>query len=427
MTVEIRQGDCLEMLRAMPAESVNCCITSPPYWGLRRYGGWEMQVLWSGSWSDFNLPKKGNKRKHWKFRIKVRADNRGIVWAPNKKTHICAYGLEPTPELYVDHSVIVFSEVRRVLRDDGTLWLNLGDCYITQPHGNGSTFDPKYPTGRNRIGDNSCNRASFRRDRATVLPPKIAKGAGLKPKDLAGIPWTTALALRADGWWLRKDIIWDKPNCMPESCKDRPTNSHEYLFFLSKSAKYYYDQDAVKVPASPDSHPRYARGRSNSHKYTDGGPGRQTIAKTFEHMLEKPGVNPKAKMAVPTGWDTGPGSHRARRGRYKQNQSFSNAVKDVVEERNLRSVWRIPCKGFSGAHFATFPAKLVEPCILAGCPRGGIVLDPFGGSGTTGMVAEQNGRNSILIELKPENCEMAKFRTSQTGIFCDMQRVEVAG
>jgi DNA modification methylase len=350
VTVRIIQGDALTVLKSLPAESVNCCVTSPPYWALRDYGV-EGQL-----------------------------------------------GLERTPEEYINKVVEIFRVVWRVLRNDGTLWLNLGDSYAGG--GCGARDPSRWP----------------KQARNDHMPTGVKNKSGFKPKDLIGIPWLVAFALRADGWYLRRDIIWEKPNCMPESCKDRPTTSHEYIFLLAKSVKYYYDAEAVKLPCSPDTHPRYARGRSVHHKYADGGTGGQTIAKSFDHMIAQPGVNPKAAMAAPTGWDTGVGSHVKKVGRYKQNPSFSAAVKDVVENRNLRSVWRVPSHPFSGAHFATFPPKLIEPCLLAGCPVGGTVLDPFGGSGTVGMVAENNGRNSILIELNPKYVEMAKRRTSQTGI-----------
>jgi DNA modification methylase len=265
----------------------------------------------------------------------------------------------------------------------------------------------------------------------------------LKPKDLVGMPWRVAFALQEDGWYLRSDIIWHKPNPTPESVSDRPTKAHEYLFLLAKSGAavlwrhrdtrawsekhredfrwrhkttgvelatdpqdpanyrrinlwrgmdYYYDADAIDEPCSPDTHARYARGRGDNHKWADGGPGHQTIA------TNKPGslFGPR-KLAAP-----GSG--------IKNNSSFDAAMAVMPETRNKRTVWRIPTKSFKGAHFATFPPKLIEPCILAGCPVGGVVLDPFGGAGTTGLVCEQLGRESILIELNPEYCELAARR-----------------
>lgn len=194
---------------------------------------------------------------------------------------------------------------------------------------------------------------------------------------------------------------------MPESVKDRPTKSHEYLFLMSKSEKYYYDWEAIKEPASPDTHAKYARGRSDNHKYADGGPGNQTIAKSFVHML---GVNPKTRK-IPAGWQNGSGSHdKIPKGRYKQNPSFSSYLIDKVEYRNKRSVWTISPASFSGLHFATFPEKLIEPCILAGSRKGDIILDPFSGSCTVAVVAQKADRKWVMIDLSKKYCEMGKNR-----------------
>jgi len=285
-------------------------------------------------------------------------------------------GLEPTPEEYVAKMVTVFREVKRVLRDDGTLWLNLGDSYA----GSG-----KGPAGN--LGT-THNERWLEHKHSAIVPN------GLKPKDLVGIPWRVAFALQADGWYLRSDIIWHKPNPMPESVTDRPTKAHEYIFLMSKRERYYYDGESIKETASPDTHARYARGRSDHHKWADGGPGNQTIAKSFEHM-RKPGVNPKAAMNIA-------GS--------KQNESFSNAVKDIVENRNKRTVWTVATHPYPEAHFATFPPELIKPCIKAGCPEQGIVLDPFMGSGTTAEVCCNHGRQYIGIELNPEYIVLAQDR-----------------
>ncbi len=216
----------------MEAESVHCVVTSPPYWGLRSYGHYKLQAVW-GSMDDFTPPKKHKDR--WEFRLKWRAaDRSGGVMSPNKETWIGAFGLEPTPELYIEHTVEIFREVRRVLRKDGTVWLNLGDSYAA--------------------GTRDYN--SFRRDRGHVCVPRPDPPPGFKPKDLCGIPWRVALALQADGWWLRQDIIWSKPNPMPESVTDRCTKSHEYIFLLTKSAKYFYDAEAVKEEVTGNAHAR---------------------------------------------------------------------------------------------------------------------------------------------------------------------------
>lgn len=342
-------------MRQMIADGVKVqtVVTSPPYWGLRDYGV-------SGQ-----------------------------------------FGLERDPLRYLARMRSVFRLVWDLLADDGTLWLNMGDSYACAPGG---------WQGKNG------QRAS-RTFTARIANHK--RGSGLKPKDLVGMPWLLALTLRNDGWYLRRDIIWHKPNPMPESVTDRPTTSHEYLFLLTKADRYYYDAPAIKEPASPDTHARYARGRSDHHKYADGGPGNQTIAKSFEHMEKKfrPGVNPKAK--VPSGWDTGDGSHREAIGRYprsKQNESFSAAVADIVDSRNKRSVWTIPTQAFSKAHFATFPEDLIAPCILAGAPAGGIVFDPFMGSGTTAKVATDLGRQFIGTEINPAYVAMHESRRTTTGM-----------
>ena len=275
---EYRIGDCLTVLRSLPDGFANTCVTSPPYWGLRDYG------------------------------------------------HDGQIGLEETPDAYVERMVAVFREVRRVLRDDGTLWLNLGDSYA------GGSSSGTVNNETSTLGGGKATQAAA----ASVVH---ARKHGLKPKDLVGIPWRVAFALQADGWYLRSDIIWHKPNPMPESVTDRPTKAHEYVFLMSKSPRYYYDADAIKERATND--------------------------------------------------DTG---------------------------RNKRSVWTVTTRPFSGAHFACYPPDLIKPCIAAGCPEGGIVLDPFFGSGTTGMVAESLGRRWFGIELNPEYEPLIRQRTAQRGL-----------
>jgi DNA modification methylase len=304
---KIYNMDCLEGLKQLDDNSINCCVTSPPYWGLRDYGV-EGQL-----------------------------------------------GLESTPEEYVTKMVEIFREVKRVLRKDGTLWLNLGDSYCGTGN-KGKYKDPKYLNGRN--------------GQKVALNNKIK---GLKAKDLVGIPWMVAFALRADGWYLRQDIIWHKPNAMPESVKDRCTKAHEYIFLLSKSRKYYYDHEAIKEPAAYDG--RKDTLMKGSLKYEKG-----VVPGQVEHSMAAKGHE-----------------------RWKKNESGEYV-------RNKRSVWTIPTKPFKEAHFAVFPPDLIEPCILAGCPAGGVVLDPFMGSGTTGMVAAMYQRNFIGFELNPEYCKMAEKR-----------------
>jgi len=301
MTIEIRIGDCRELLAAMPDKSVHCCVTSPPYFGLRDYG------------VDGQM------------------------------------GLEQTPDEYVAGMVDVFRDVRRVLRDDGTLWLNLGDSYANDGKWGGSTGG-KHASSLH--GDSGIGRRKL--------------STGLKPKDLIGTPWRVAFALQADGWYLRQDIIWAKPNPMPESVRDRCTKAHEYVFMLSKSPRYYYDNEAVK--------------EASIHA------GRVVKATGTESKNANAGF----------GSDT--------KGGFTKNDTL------VGKTRNRRSVWTVSTKPFKGAHFATFPPDLIEPCILAGCPLQGTVLDPFGGAGTTGLVAKQHGRSAILLELNPDYAAMARER-----------------
>tara|TARA_R100000152_G_C6758523_1_gene182412 strand:+ start:366 stop:1223 length:858 start_codon:yes stop_codon:yes gene_type:complete len=278
---KIIHGDCLNVLPEIQEQSVNCCVTSPPYWGLRDYGA-EGQL-----------------------------------------------GLEATPDEYVAKMVETFAEVRRVLRDDGTVWLNLGDSY--------NNYRPM------KSNDNRAHKFGGKRKTDRGLPDnnlgskRGVRQANLKEKDLVGIPWKVAFALQADGWYLRQDIIWHKPNPMPESVRDRCTKAHEYIFLLSKNEKYYYDADSIKEPS----------------------------------------------IDAPEGG------------------------------RNKRSVWTVNTKPFKGAHFATFPTDLILPCILAGCPEGGVVLDPFMGAGTTADVARKLGRNYLGVELNQEYIDLAHKRLEQ--------------
>jgi DNA modification methylase len=304
---QVLHGDALAVLRTLPAESVHCCVTSPPYWGLRDYG------------------------------------------VPGQ------IGLERTPEEYVARIVEVFREVRRVLRVDGTCWLNIGDTYAS---GGRIERDP----GKSKI------HPAFEGDRfADGLRPDTPPG--LNPKDLVGIPWRVAFALQADGWYLRAEIIWAKRAPMPESVRDRPTRSHEQLFLLAKSERYYYDAQAI---AEPLERPEEAF-RAKPAKF--GG------AVKFEGAKEQSRLHSGNEYrGTPTG------------------------------TRNKRDVWWLGPEPFPEAHFAVFPSALVEPCILAGCPEGGTVIDPFCGSGTAGMVALRHGRQFIGIELNPEYVAMARRR-----------------
>ena len=293
---QILVGDCIDMMRTLPDQSVQTCVTSPPYFGLRDYG------------VDGQI------------------------------------GLEQTPAEFIARLVGVFREVRRVLRDDGTLWLNLGDSYAAN-----RKPQPSPTNTRNKSGHVG----------GQVVSP------GLKPKDLIGIPWLAAFALQSDGWYLRQDIIWQKPNCMPSSVTDRCTSSHEHIFLLAKSERYYFDNKAIQEDAISDhqSGNGFKRPERLSYQNADG--------------------TARGNDAQWTG---------------------------IGGPRNKRDVWSVPVRPFSGAHFATFPPDLIRPCVLAGAPRGGVVLDPFGGAGTTAVVAMQEGRKSILCELNPEYAAMAERR-----------------
>jgi site-specific DNA-methyltransferase (adenine-specific) len=304
-------GDCIEGMRTLPEQSVHTCVTSPPYFGLRDYG------------------------------------MAGQI------------GLEDTPDAFVSRLVDVFREVRRVLRDDGTLWLNLGDSYWSSTATQGRNEDKAHGAIGGTAKLIAGGSSTYKR---TAL--------GLKPKDLIGIPWRVAFALQADGWYLRQDIIWHKPNPMPESVTDRCTKAHEYVFLLSKSARYFFDAEAIKEPSSESSRERWPSGTERTNASGQG----------FDVAIGR-GAN-------------------------------SCGVKD---SRNRRSVWTVATKPYAGAHFATFPPDLIEPCILAGSPVGGTVLDPFGGSGTSAGVAMRNGRNAILCELNPEYAALIPARIADLG------------
>lgn len=360
--VKLILGDCMDILPTL--EPVHCVVTSPPYWGLRDYG--LPPLAWGGDkdcwheWGEWS--EKHDRReetKHGKTRTTDRHyGEKSRRFNGNHQKHtagqfcqLCGawrgcLGLEPTPELYVEHLVMVFREVRNILRDDGTLWLNLGDSYAG-------------------AGDRPAGKGNERGQQKKHKTPDVE--IGLKPKDLVGIPWRVAFALQADGWWLRSDIIWHKPNCMPESVRDRPTKAHEYIFLLSKSARYYYDHEAIREGNKVYHRPA---GGYNNDRGIGGGAGGQA-----------------ARLAL----------------------GFKNRDVTTVG-RNKRTVWTIPTRPFKGAHFAVFPPALIEPCILAGCPLGGTVLDPFGGSGTVGAVATGNNRNAILIDLKDDYLKLAKER-----------------
>ncbi|MGT2922205.1 DNA-methyltransferase [Streptococcus canis] len=318
-------GDALETLKNFPDESISCCITSPPYYGLRDYK------------SDGQI------------------------------------GREATVEEYLDRLVQVFRQVKRVLKKDGTCFIVIGDSYAGSGGGKGQYMNPKYPKGRN--GQN---------------PSITQKVLGYKSKDLMGIPWRLAFALREDGWYLRSDIIWHKENAMPEACRDRPTRSYEHIFLLTKSPKYYYDFDAMAEPMKEVSKKRYMRGRSEYNKY----------------LNEDAGINVQK-------------INKARKyGEYKGD--------NIPQFRNKRDIWTINTVSFRGEHYAAFPPKLAEICMIAGSPKGGIILDPFIGSGTVGFVALMQDRKYIGIELNEEYVSLAKKRIeSEVKQFNEEQKQEV--
>jgi DNA modification methylase len=305
MRYQIIEGDCIESMRVMPAQSVHCCVTSPPYYGLRDYG------------VDGQI------------------------------------GMEPAAQDFIEKMVEVFREVRRVLRDDGTLWVNLGDSYVGSWGAQGRTGAV---SDRSAVSARQIASAQRKATRTGSARPW-----GLPAKSLMGMPWRVALALQEDGWILRNDIIWHKPNPMPSSVTDRCTNAHEHIFMFAKSPRYYYDSKSVRTEITQN------KGSGN-------------------------------------------GFARAERVSVSGRGSAKKYAPPKDSKRNRRDVWTVASQPFKGAHFATFPPKLIEPCILAGCPEGGTVLDPFGGSGTTAIVALNNRRRAILCELSPTYIDIAHKR-----------------
>jgi DNA modification methylase len=395
-TTTVLEGDCRLRLPELPSDWFHCVVTSPPYWGLRDYK--TPPLIWDGkpdckhSWiperfksakpdrSNAGHDENGNglfsgalSRGSQGFK-----SARGAALQFGERCDLCCawrghLGLEPTPALYLEHMVGIFRQVRRVLRDDGVLWLNLGDTYLTDA---GPCFSP----GAGEQGERWLQMSNGR----THCQPNRRIAPGLKPKDLVGIPWRVAFALQQDGWYLRCDCIWAKTNPMPESVKDRPTKSHEYVFLLSKREDYFYDAEAVKEPVTASTHARVSQANYPNQKGSTRANGGTRPDRSMKPVVA--GVNPKAR--VPSGWDTGKGNHRTLRGRHKQNPSFSAAISGtLLTKRNKRTVWTMPTQAYRKAHFATFPERLVEPCVLAGtsevgcCPQCGapwerIIGDP---------------------------------------------------
>lgn len=352
MSVRILVGDCRARLAELPDNSVHTCITSPPYFGLRDY-----QV-------------------------------NGQI------------GLEQSPSEFLSALVTVFRDVHRVLRDDGTLWLNIGDSYATVGGAHGGRLDNQRGVGAKRTHDSGGG------DQAPRKAP-----LGFKPKDLMLMPARLAIALCDDGWFVRSDIIWHKPNPMPESVTDRPTKSHEHLYLLTKSESYFYDAAAIAEPAVTAHEARYAGTTSIKQGETNAGTGKTTRRFGRSGNTAR---KPASARGVPI--DTLGGT----------NGAVAGSVPWEGITRNRRDVWTVPVRPFKGAHFATFPPALIEPCVLAGAPPSGTVLDPFGGAGTTGMVANRHGRHATLIELNPEYARMAEARILADDPLCAEVAVEGA-
>lgn len=356
--IRVMEGDCRSVLATLPERSIQCCVTSPPYYGLRDYG--------TSTWDGGNNSACDHAVSVWDGAKQTQGSPSGhAAKADRIDRQECAkcgarridrqIGLEKTPDEYVAELVAVFREVRRVLRDDGVLWLNLGDSYCS--------------TAPGTLGDKLNQRGIFagvsdrRAEGSRKMRPETP--AGMKPKDLIGVPWMVAFALRADGWYLRSEVIWAKPNPMPESVTDRPTKAHEQVFLLSKGPRYFYDIDAIR---------------------------------------EKPTGRTDALGVI----NTGPDGVREKR----------RSELDGTIGANARTIWTIATQPYSGAHFATMPPDLAERCIKAGSAKGDTILDPFGGAGTTALVADRLGRNATIIELNPEYAALARERvTADAGMF----------
>lgn len=355
MTVSVLNGDVLAMLRDLPDQSFGCVVTSPPYWGLRDYG------------------------------------------VPGQ------IGLEPTLGEHLEKMVEVFSEVHRVLKDDGVLWVNYGDCYATTPNGR-SAADTK---------------AAGNDDRTFRDKPFSTIQGVLKPKDLCMVPNRFAIAMQEWGWWVRSEIIWAKPNPMPESIKDRPATAHEKVFMFTKAARYFYDDEAVRQGLAAASVSRLAQNveaQAGSDRANGG-------AKTNGTMKAVGGARRADKQR----------GHSRRHAGFNDRWDAMEKAEQQANGRNLRNfepapvqVWEIPTRGFKEAHFATFPPELVARCLRASLRPGDAVLDPFGGSGTTGLVADKFGADCTLIEINPEYCDLIRARLA-AGLVSMDQRAEPTG
>jgi DNA modification methylase len=359
----IHNVDCLEGLKTLPDNSIDCCVTSPPYYGLRDYG----TATWEGG--DQNC--KHSEREEKGFENQKQSSIRGNSKPPKSICNKCGairidkqIGLERSPEEYISRLLEVFTEVFRVLKYEGTLWVNIGDSYAGSGRGKGDVNKKGLGKKAKHIGD---------------IFNKPHELDGYKNKDLIGIPWMLAFALRNAGWYLRQDIIWHKPNPMPEPIKDRCTKAHEYIFLLSKSKRYYFDHEAIKEPQSLNTHSRYS-------KLTENGQKDVPVAKENSKESKRPGYKNYRKYTPKTFLENG---------------------------RNKRSVWTVGPSREPESHFACFPQKLITDCIKAGCPEEGIVLDPFMGSATTAVVALKLNRNYVGFELNRDYIELSKRKITR--------------
>ncbi len=391
----VHNADCRDAMRQLPDGSVQCCVTSPPYWGLRKYDVpetvWDAGPAWPGGppcehWFAPEVLRGGSKGGQGRGgQLADRAAAQGTRERSSDSIgsfcRICGawrgqLGLEPTPDLYVQHLVSIFREVRRVLRDDGTLWLNIGDCYHSGDRGGYRLDSHRWEKSPMQAARKDSGGSGI------VGSPNRMPVDGLKDKDLVGTPWLLAFALRADGWFLRAEIIWHKTAPMPESVRDRPTRAHEQIFLLSKSGAYFYNGQEAKEPPSGTAHPR-------------GG-----------------GLNPKA---TDTKQDHMGRRHAGfnKRWRCKQNASFAAACTETVPERNWRSVWSIGPEPNNAQHYAPFPREVARRCVVAGSRAGDVVLDPFAGTGTTVRVADGLGRRAIGFDLGEKYVDQANERSGE--------------
>ena len=413
------EGDCLEVLKALPAESVHCVVTSPAYWGLRDYG----TATWEGGDPDCQHQKgrPGSDRADGIVGM-VTHRNRDGAGAFSGDCKCGArridlqLGLESTPQEYVDRMVTVFREVRRVLREDGTCWINLGDSYCGSwgNAGNRPELDKKGGTQRQKNGE-YFERGGW--DSRRDVPPN-QKITGLKPKDLVGIPWRVAFALQADGWYLRSEITWCKKAPMPESVTDRPTSATEKIFLLTKSESYYYDADAVRNPPSEAMLREVAEGYNGHAVKMFEDAGAQNASDVKSRIIEN------ARKRVDK-----------QRGHGRRHAGFNDRWDGMTKEEqmacgsNMRNYWLIGPSPFPEAHFATFPLEIPMRCILAGCPTGGTVLDPFAGSSTTALAAVKHERKCIGIELNPDylplRAEAIENAQRQTKLFDEPQPKQI--